>query len=77
MTTLGIVLSEFPIPTANAGPKSLIQGPDNAIWFTEYNNSAIGRMTTGGAVTNEFPTLTPNAKPQTIVLGPDRCLVVR
>ena len=74
MTTLGIVLSEFPIPTANAGPKSLIQGPDNAMWITEYNNSAIGRMTTGGAVTNEFPTLTPNAKPQTIVLGPDGAL---
>ena len=29
-------------------------GSDGALWFTEYGNSAIGRITTGGEVT-EFP----------------------
>ena len=74
MTTAGILLSEFAVPTAGAGPYSLLQGPDNAIWFTELNRSAIGRMLTGGSFTNEYPTITPNAQPQTIVLGPDGAL---
>lgn len=74
MTTTGILLSEFIIPTPNVGPMSIIQAPDGNIWFTELNTSSIAKMTTGGALLNEYPTVTPNAKPQTLVLGPDGAL---
>ena len=69
--TVAGVLSEYNIPTANAGLTSLAVGSDGALWFTERTVSKIGRITSGGAVTAELPTQTPNAQPYQIALGPD------
>ncbi|MFN2528312.1 MAG: Virginiamycin B lyase [Candidatus Baltobacteraceae bacterium] len=69
--TVAGVLSEYNIPTANAGLESIAVGADGALWFTENAVSRIGRITSGGAVTAEMPTQTPAAGPFQIVLGPD------
>jgi virginiamycin B lyase len=45
-TTTGGVMTEYPIPSLGgvpAAPRSLVEGPDNAIWFASDNGS-IGRI---------------------------------
>ena len=39
------VITEFPIPTPDSGPRALAAGPDGNIWFSEFNASKIGRIT--------------------------------
>src|SRR5262245_30194294 len=72
MTPAGVV-TEFPIPTASAGPESIVAGPDGALWFTESGGNKIGRITTAGDFT-EFPVPTANSQPNGITLGPDGAL---
>ncbi|MEO8658939.1 MAG: hypothetical protein ABI693_10730 [Bryobacteraceae bacterium] len=60
-------------PTANSFPQALTQGPDGAVWFTEYGASKIGRITTAGAIT-EFAIPTPDSAPYGITVGPDGAL---
>src|SRR5262249_4440714 len=70
--TLGTIL-DFPTPTANSGPLSIIQGPDGNLWFTEENHGAIGRVvsTVFPPVFTEFLTPTANSSPFGIAPGPD------
>ncbi len=65
------VVTEFPVPTANAGPYALTAGPDGNVWFTEHDAGArgIGRITPSGAIT-EFP-VEPGATGAGIALGSD------
>jgi streptogramin lyase len=67
-------VTEFPLPTANAGPAGITLGPDGALWFVEYSGNKIGRITTGGTIT-EFPlpahNYGSNGGPQAIVTGSD------
>jgi virginiamycin B lyase len=35
---------EVPIPTGNTFPIGIAAGPDGALWFTECNGNAIGRL---------------------------------
>ena len=69
----GVVLGEYPLPTAGAQPLGIAAGPDGALWFTEYNASKIGRITTDGVVT-EFPILSGAGQPYFICHGPDGAL---
>lgn len=55
-------ITEFALPTANAGPLGIAAGNDGAIWFAENTASKIGRITITGTIT-EFATPTPNAQP--------------
>lgn len=64
MTPAGSV-TQFPLPTANAGAKWLTPGADTAVWFTETNANKIGRITPAGSIT-EFPIPTANSKPNGI-----------
>ncbi len=54
-------IKEFPTPTPQSYPNSLVSGPDGNLWFTEGmiggNASAIGRVTPSGVIT-ELPTTT-------------------
>jgi streptogramin lyase len=50
ITTDGTI-TEYTVPTANAGPYGITSGPDGALWFTENNVSKIGRITVNGAIT--------------------------
>lgn len=47
-------ITEYPIPTANAGPLAIGPGSDGALWFAENGARQIGRITTAGAFT-EYP----------------------
>ncbi len=63
---------EYPIPTANAGPFGIVQGPDGNMWFTESNTATnkVAKITPAGVIT-EFPLPTNNAFPGNIVAAPD------
>ena len=37
MTTAGVVVGEFPVPTASSAPRGIAAGPDGNLWFTEYD----------------------------------------
>ena len=72
-------VTEFPLPDPpgqpgfNSQPAGLAVGPDGALWFTEENAHAIGRITTSGTIT-EFQLQTPFAGPSEITAGPDGAL---
>jgi hypothetical protein len=36
---LAATITEFPVPTANAGPYWITPGPDGNLWFTEYSTA--------------------------------------
>ncbi len=72
ITTAGQI-TDFPVPTGNSDPQSIVLGPDGALWFTEYFGSKIGRITTAGEVT-EYTLPTANAGPAIITNGPDGAL---
>jgi virginiamycin B lyase len=72
ITTSGAI-SEFPIPTANAGVNGATAGPDGALWFTELSGNKIGRITTQGTIT-EYPLPTLGGSPVGIAAGPDGAL---
>lgn len=65
-------LTEFALPTTNAGPNAITLGNDGAIWFTERTASKIARITVNGVIT-EYPTPTPNADPYGIASLPGEC----
>src|SRR5579884_729481 len=65
MTPSGVV-TQFSIPTANAGVARITYGWDQALWFTENNADKVGRITTAGVVT-EYPIPVANARPNGIV----------
>jgi virginiamycin B lyase len=68
------VFTQFPIPTTNAGPFSIVLGPDDALWFTEFSAGQIGRLTTAGAFTEFALPSGTSALPTQIVVGPDGAL---
>ena len=47
------VVTEFNIPTANAGPHGITYSPDGNLWFTETSGN-IGKISTDGKIT-EYP----------------------
>ena len=62
-------ITEFDIPHAVAGARSIAAGSDGNMWFTEEAANTIGRITPAGAI-YEFP-LPGIAGPSGIALGPD------
>jgi streptogramin lyase len=54
MTLTGTV-TEFPTPTASAGPRYVTLGPDGAIWFSEPEPGRIGRVDPTSNTITEFP----------------------
>jgi hypothetical protein len=51
-------------------PNFITAGPDGNIWFTDYNNNAIGRLVLSSGAVTEFPTPTTNSLPWNIATGP-------
>jgi len=63
-------ITEFNIPAgADALPRGIAVGPDQALWFTEFKSSKIGRITTAGDITEVA--LASTALPWGITSGPD------
>jgi virginiamycin B lyase len=63
-------INEFAIPSGNSRPQSIVPGPDGAYWFTEFNNSRIGRIDISNVITEPFISAT-NTFPYRIIVGPD------
>ena len=68
-----ISIAEYTGPTTSSGTNGIADGPDGAVWFTEFYANKIGRITTAGTIT-EYPVPTPSGNPSGIVLGPDGAL---
>jgi virginiamycin B lyase len=65
-------VTEFPLPTANAGAGDIVLGPDGNLWFTEKTANKIGRVTPGDPpVIQEFDVASTFAEPFNITVGPD------
>ena len=61
-------MSEYPVPTPNAGLVKITAGPDGNIWFTERAANKVGRFTPTTQVMLE---LNVAGGPSGIVAGPD------
>jgi virginiamycin B lyase len=69
-------ITEFPLRTNcvdplghSCNPNRITAGPDGALWFTEGNGNALGRITTAGMIT-EFPLPTNCGQPAWVGCGP-------
>jgi virginiamycin B lyase len=58
---------------SGTGPGGIVEGPDRAMWFTEYTAGRIGRVTASGAI-KEFSLPNSGAEPLDITVGPDGAL---
>jgi virginiamycin B lyase len=54
----GRITGEFPIPTPDSGPSSIVLGADGNLWFDEQKGHKIARITHAGEVA-EFPYTAP------------------
>jgi virginiamycin B lyase len=63
-------VTEFPTPTSNSEPRSIRNGLDGNLYFTEGNANKIGRITMGGIIT-EFTIPTPDSQPRQLEIDPD------
>lgn len=57
--------------TASAQANDIATGSDGALWFTEPNRAALGRVTTNGFITETTTGITAASQPWSIVAGPD------
>src|SRR5215475_14867278 len=60
----------YGLPTAQAGPSEIVAAADGAMWFTEFNAGAIGRITATGLIT-EYPIPTASSAPDGLIPGRD------
>ncbi len=71
--TFAGAVTQYTAPTGVDNENTITQGPDGAMWFTEWSGAgtgaAIARITTSGTIT-EFP-LPNTSYPAGIVTGPD------
>ena len=65
-------ITEFPVPTADAGLCGITAGPDGNIWFTESGADKIGMINPTPTPSAEFPIPTSNSCPRTDHGGPRR-----
>jgi virginiamycin B lyase len=63
-------IESFKIPTSDVVPTEIVRGPDDNLWFAEYNTKSIGRVTLSGQI-KEFPTPSGAYK---LVAGEDKNL---
>jgi virginiamycin B lyase len=64
---------EVALPTSDARPGGITNGPDGTIWFTESGAGKIGRITADGQIT-EFDLPDVDKDPSDIVAGRDGAL---
>jgi len=64
------VVTQFPVPTAQSRPYTIVAGPDGNLWFTESVGNKLGRITPAGVIT-EYPVPTAASGPYGIAIGRD------
>ncbi len=62
-------ITEFPLPTDEAGPDQITSGPDGNLWFIESDVSRIAKITPAGNVM-EFAMASPDSSPSAVTSGP-------
>jgi virginiamycin B lyase len=73
--TLGAVSGPYALTdTSPANIQGMTAGPDNNIWFTEYNLQQIGKIDPVSHLITEYPTTTTGGGPVAITTGPDGTL---
>lgn len=68
-------LGAVPTPVGAAASDAIEAGPDNAMWFTEIGNNAIGRIDLATHQITSYPIPTPLAGPLIIHRGPGNTLI--
>jgi streptogramin lyase len=71
---LNATVTDFPVPTANAQPLSIVLGQDGNLWFTEFGAAKIGTVSQAGVSFIECVLPPQNASTPTpfgITAGPD------
>ncbi|MFN2449712.1 MAG: hypothetical protein ABR508_07960 [Candidatus Baltobacteraceae bacterium] len=68
--TSGAVSGPFAIPTAGSNPQGIAVGPDNNIWFTEFNTNKIGILNSATNAITEIP-VSAGSHPDILVQGAD------
>lgn len=66
-----ITVREYLIPRANAFPHDPAVGADGVVWYTDQQNSYIGRLDPVTEQIVDYPTPTPNSGPHGITVAPD------
>jgi virginiamycin B lyase len=69
-SALDAQITEFPVPTANSRPYTIVAGADGKMWFTESNGNKIASITMNGVIT-EYPVPTAASGPYGIAVGRD------
>jgi virginiamycin B lyase len=68
VTTAGKV-TEYALPTANAGPDGITVGPDGHVWFTEAGAGKIGTVNPATGAVADYPLLGNASQPLGIASG--------
>lgn len=69
------LLGAYAFPTGVGVSDAIENGPDNAMWFTEIGNNAIGRIDLATYQITSYPIPTPLAAPLIIHRGPGTTMV--
>ena len=64
-------ITEYKIPRANAFPHDPAVGSDGIVWYTDQNNSYIGRLDPATGAITDVATPTPASGPHGIVVAQD------
>src|SRR6476469_9925390 len=64
-------ITEYQRPRPNAFPHDPAVGADGIVWYTDQNNSFIGRLDPATGKITDTPTPTPASGPHGIVVAPD------
>jgi virginiamycin B lyase len=66
-----LAVVEYPIPRAGAFPHDPAVGKDGIVWYTDQQNSFIGRLDPSTGKITDYATPTPRSGPHGIVIAPD------
>jgi virginiamycin B lyase len=69
--TSPLAVVEYPIPRAGAFPHDPAVGKDGIVWYTDQQNSFIGRLDPSTGKITDYATPTPRSGPHGIVVAPD------
>ncbi|HTV92216.1 MAG TPA: hypothetical protein VMG98_05830, partial [Verrucomicrobiae bacterium] len=59
---------------AGAHPNGVVAGKDNAMWFVDSGNNAVGEIAISSYAVTEYPLISAGAQPREITVGPDGSL---
>src|SRR2546423_5359620 len=69
--TSPLTVTEYQIPREGAFPHDPAVGRDGIVWYTDQQNSFIGRLDPATGKITDYPTPTPASGPHGIVVAPD------